>query len=284
VRTDRLGAISAVAVGLAVALIGSSLGAARPGSGKFTHPRRVENRWYPLRPGARYLYTGSEYVGGRRLAHTDVFIVTGLTKVIDGVRTVVVWDRDYDLGQLAEGELAFFAQDDRGTVWLFGEYPEEFSHGKVTGAPDTWITGIRGARRGIAMRADPRPGTPSYAQGVAPAIGFHDRARVYRTGLHNCVPVGCHSNVLETEEWSPDEPRSRQFKYYAPGIGNIRVAFAGGGRRESLTLRSLTRLSGAAFAPVNAQALAIDTRGRRTNKGVYGRTAPAVLGPASGDV
>jgi hypothetical protein len=247
------------------------------GSASFRHAGRISNRWLPLRPGTKFVYTGSEYVGGRRVNHRVVFIVTDLVKVIDGVGTVVVWDRDYDSGTLAEGELAFDAQDDAGNVWLFGEYPEEYSHGRVTGAPDTWISGLAGAHRGIAMQADPRTGTPSYSQGRAPDIGFADRARVYRTGESNCVPTGCYTSVLVTEEWSPSEPSQRQFKYYAPTIGNIRVGFGGAGQREDLVLQDLVHLDAKAMASVDAAALAIDRRGARISRRVYAHTAPAAI-------
>ena len=55
-----------------------------------------------------------------------IFTVTDLTKEINGVRTVVLWDRDINAGKLLEGELALWAQDDDGNVWLLGEYPEEY--------------------------------------------------------------------------------------------------------------------------------------------------------------
>ena len=58
--------------------------------------------------------------GGGGAPHRVTFIVTDLTKVINGVRTVVVWDRDVSNGQLVESELAFFAQDNVGRVWNLG--------------------------------------------------------------------------------------------------------------------------------------------------------------------
>ena len=40
------------------------------------------------------------------------------------------------------------------------------------------------------MRAEPRLGTPSYAQGYAPPpINWIDRGRVYKVGQKTCVPV-----------------------------------------------------------------------------------------------
>jgi hypothetical protein len=269
----------ALAIALVVLLALAASASPADGATKpsFSHPTRIHNRWSPLRPGTKLVYTGSEFIGNRRVNHRVVFIVTDLVKVIDGVRTVVVWDRDFDSGKLLEGELAFDAQDDSRTVWLFGEYPEEYSRGKLTGAPDTWISGIAHARRGIAMQANPRTGMPSYSQGVAPRIGFADRAQVYLTGQRNCVPVGCYANVLVTQEWSRSEPGQRQFKYYAPGVGNIRVGFSGGGQREDLVLRTLAHLSRRDMARVDAAALAVDRRGPRVSK-VYARTSPATIG------
>lgn len=266
--------VLAIASAALLALAASPSPAARAAKASFSHPTRINNRWLPLRHGTKLVYTGSEYLGNRRVNHRVVFVVTDLVKVIDGVRTVVVWDRDFNSGKLLEGELAFDAQDDSGTVWLFGEYPEEYSHGKPTGAPDAWISGTAHARRGIAMQAKPRAGTPSYSQGLAPEIGFADRAKVYLTGQRNCVPAGCYANILVNEEWSPSEPRQRQFKYYAPGIGNTRVGFSGGGQREDLVLRTLAHLSRRDMARLDAAALVADRRGPRLSK-VYARTSPA---------
>jgi len=41
--------------------------------------------------------------------------VTDLTKVVNGVRTVVVWDVDYKDGKVAESEIVFFALRERAT-------------------------------------------------------------------------------------------------------------------------------------------------------------------------
>src|SRR5215208_7515564 len=54
-----------------------------------------------------------------------------------------------------------------GNVWHMGEYPEEYENGEFEKAPG-WLAGFKGAKAGIAMRAQPRLKTPSYAQGYAP--------------------------------------------------------------------------------------------------------------------
>jgi hypothetical protein len=249
--------------------------AASSGAGRFSHPTTIDNRWLPLRPGTKWVLEGRTSNGKARVPHRVEFVVTDLTKTIDGVRTVVVWDRDYDRGRLVEGELAFFAQDDAGSVWSYGEYPEEWKGAKLDGAPSTWIPGVAGARPGIMMQAAPRPGTASYLQGWAPTIDFRDKARVGGVSKRVCVPTGCYDNVLVTEERSPDEPDARQIKYYAAGLGNIRVGFKGDGQRESLVLVKTERLDGRARTRERRGALELDRRGYSVSKDVYGRTTPA---------
>jgi hypothetical protein len=244
--------------------------------GTFSHPFTIDNQWFPLGPGHQFILEGRANRGHGRLRHRVVFTVTDLTKVIDGVSTLVLWDRDYNAGTLEEAEITFHAQDDEGNVWNFGEYPEEYEHGKLTGAPDTWLAGTARARAGIIMLARPRPGTPSYLQGWAPAIEFADRARVYGTQRRDCVPLGCYGNVLVTDEWNPAEPGAHQRKYYAPGVGNVRVGAAGeDSERETLVLVKVRHLSSGAMATVRAQALKLDRRAYRTRPDLYSHTRPA---------
>jgi hypothetical protein len=75
--------------------------------GNFPPSAKVDNPWYPLVPGTQYIMEGRANRGEGRQPHRVVFTVTDLTKVIDGVRTIVVWDRDINEGQLEEAELAF---------------------------------------------------------------------------------------------------------------------------------------------------------------------------------
>jgi hypothetical protein len=225
----------------------------------FTDSANVDNAWNPLVPGTKLVYEGKVNDGKDRLSHRVVFIVTDLTKTIDGVETAVIWDRDYTGGELVEAEIAFFAQDDSGNVWLFGEYPEEYDGGKVVDAP-TWLQGLAGAQAGVFMRADPQPETPEYAQGVAAKVGFTDRAFVHSIEAENCVPYQCFENVLVVDEYNPDEPGKHQLKYYAEGVGNIRVGWSG--RREKdkevLFLVDAQQLDEAGLAEARDAALALE--------------------------
>jgi hypothetical protein len=242
---------------------------------KFSDPTTIDNRWFPLKPGSQFVYEGSAIADDRRIHRRVVFTITDLTKMINGVRTVVAWDRDYNNGQLVEPELVFFAQDNDGNVWSLGQYPEEYEDGELVGTP-AWIAGLEGAKAGIVMRAQPRTETSDYSQGWGPKVGYADRAKVHKVGQETCVALGCYQNVLVTDEWDEADPAARQRKYYASGVGNIRVGWAGRDEeREELSLVSLVQLEPKAIAGVRSQALKLEQRAYTLSKHLYGRTAPA---------
>ena len=243
---------------------------------RFSAPLRADNRMFPLAPGTQYVYRGKIVEGGESKAHSVVFTVTGLTKVVGGVPTVVAWDRDFLEGKLQEQELALFAQDDRGTLWNFGEYPEEYENGKFTGAPSTWIRGARNAYGGIHMLARPTGGA-QYSEGRIRAIGFYDLSRIISTSRATCVQAGCFQHVLVVDEWSPGDPISgHQIKYYAPGVGLVRVGARGGDSQEFLALSEVRHLGQTGMAEITAGALAMDRRAYRVSK-VYRFSQPAAL-------
>ena len=246
---------------------------------QFDNSTSITNRWMPLKPGTQRIYEGTAILEGEksRSARRVVSTVTDVGKPIAGVQTLVVLEKDYTAGQLGEVSLSFFAQDNAGNVWLLGEYPEEYENGKFADAP-AWITGQKGARAGIAMLANPRVGTPDYSQGFAPPPeDFSDRARVYKTGQRTCTPVKCYNKVVVTEEFAPGEPGSFQLKYYAPGVGNVRVGWRGAKEeeKEELALVGLKQLSPQALAKVRKEAIALDKRAYKNSKDVYAKTQPA---------
>ena len=244
---------------------------------RFENSAHIDNMWLPFTPGTQFVYEGSATIEDEgRQPRRVVTTVTDLTKEIGGVRTLVISEKDYTAGQLSEPELAFFAQDDAGNVWLVGEYPEEYENGRFDKAP-AWINGQEGARAGITMLADPRIDTPDYAQGFAPPpVEFTDRGEVYKTDQQTCVPVDCYRNVLVTEEFNPDEPDSYQLKYYAPGVGNVRVGWRGKKEeeKETLKLTDYRHLSPEALAKVRRDAMEMDQRAYKRSEAYQG-TQPA---------
>jgi len=177
-----------------------------------------------------------------------------------------------------EAEIAFFAQDDAGNVWQLGEYPEEYENGKILASP-LWIHGLQGARAGLTMRALPRTRTSSYSLGWGPAVGFNDRAKVLRTGTKTCVPLDCYTNVLVMNEFNPDEPGKHQLKYYARGVGNVRVGWAGKNEdtKETLVLVAVNRLGPKAMAEARVAARELEASAYKRRK-AYRQTPPLERG------
>lgn len=245
----------------------------------FASSPSVSNRYLPLVPGTQIILDGF-VVGadGSHIAHRIESTVTDLTKVVDGVRGITVLERDFQGTplMLQESELFFQAQDTTGREWLLGEYPEEYAAGRLTGAPATWISGVGGDTAGIAMLANPQVGDPTYLQGHAPSVGFHDCATVFHTGeSHVCVPAGCFDDVLVTDEFSPkDRPGGHQRKFYAPGVGNIEVTAVGGVDPETVSATRTGSLCASDFAALRRLALEQDARGYGQSPKVYGTTPP----------
>ena len=122
--------------------------------GDFTHPR--QNPYFPLLPGAviplpRAPKSGVQYI--------ERVLVTQQTKRIQGVATTVVRDilRRAD-GTLAEKTRDWYAADNAGNVWYFGEATATYNkHGHIQSREGSWQAGVGGAVAGQIMPADPRP-------------------------------------------------------------------------------------------------------------------------------
>jgi hypothetical protein len=268
---------SSASAGASASAGGNQSGAvASPSAGpdQFSAPLTVDNPMFPLAVGTQFTYQGRIVQDGESKPHSVTFTVSDVNKTVDGVRTVVAWDRDFLEGKLQEQELAFFAQDNQGNVWNFGEYPEEYDGGKFTGAPSTWIRGADGAYGGIHMLSQPRLGM-KYREGLVPSIEFDDVSVVSRTIQQACLAGVCYHQVLVVDETSPNDPTSgHQIKYYAPRTGLIQVAARGGDTQEFLTLTGVRHLGPADMAKVRSEVLAMDKRAYKVSK-VYATTKPA---------
>ncbi len=240
----------------------------------FTHPVTIDNEWLPLLAGRRWIFDGVLIEEGERTPHRITVTVTHLTKVIDGVPTAVVWIEDINEGELVEKEIAFYAEDDEGTVWFFGEHPEELEDGEVVDAP-TWIAGLADAKPGVMMFADPDSHPGTYFQGLGPEVGWSDFSRLDAAGISDCVLTGCYTDVDRFAESSLDEEGIFQLKSYARGVGEIRVGWRGESDSvEELELKSTAVVRGAALAKFDDMALALEAHAYQISRDVYGKTEP----------
>jgi hypothetical protein len=198
--------------------------------------RVVDNRFFPLAPGTRYVYKGIE----DSETETNVTIVTHDRKNIVGVSAVVVFDRVFVHGELKEKTFDWYAQDKDGNVWYLGEDTKEFENGRVVSTEGSWETGKHGAKAGIIMLAHPRV-TDKYRQEFL-AGEAEDVARVVDRGLDVRVPYGSFHNCLKTVEFTRLEPGVTEAKDFCPGIGFVK-AHGIEGPETSLVLTAITRTS-----------------------------------------
>jgi hypothetical protein len=240
----------------------------------FSRSTVIDNEWTPMLPGTRWVYEGVALEEGDKIPHRIEFTVTDLTKEIQGVDTVVAWIVDIANGEVAEKEIAFYAQDDDGNVWYFGEHPEEYKNGEFDTAP-TWIAGVEEAQPGLKMWADPQVGIPSYFQGWAPTVEWSDFGTIEETQGERCVPTDCYEDVLTIAESSLDEVGIYQLKYYARGVGEIEVGWRGDPlNAEELKLVELAPLSPEELASIRAEALALEAHAYQIS-GEYFYTSPS---------
>ncbi|WP_191839057.1 hypothetical protein [Catellatospora chokoriensis] len=247
----------------------------------FADSARIDNKRDPLPPGTRFVLDGQTAEGPHRV----VLIVTDLVKRIDGVWTRVLWDQDLQGDPLAlvESELAFHAQDKADNVWVLGEYPEEFEGGVFTGAPNTWISGVAGAKGGVLVPGRPRKGGP-FLQGFAPAIDFLDCGQVVKTSQDDvCAGGVCYDKVTQIREFSPLDPDGgSQLKFYAPGVGNIKITAEGDPEGEFLDLTGRSKLTLKERIRADLAALRLERRAYANSK-VYRTTSPMLLWPGDPD-
>jgi hypothetical protein len=159
------------------------------------------NRYFILEPGYFLVLEG----GDVRL----VITVKHQTKKVDGVECRVVEERETEGAKLVEVSNNYFAISKRtNSVYYFGE-----------DAGGAWLSGRQGARFGLMM-----PGLPlvkaRHYQEIAPGVAM-DRAEIVSVSETVTTPAGEFKNCLKVEETTPLEPGTKEYKYYAPGIGLV---------------------------------------------------------------
>jgi hypothetical protein len=217
----------------ALALSALLLVAAGCGGSSSSSPRyfaQVTNAWFPLRPGAVWVYRGVKDGEPSR----DVVRVTSIVRVIDGAPTVGVSDQLYLSGRLEERTTDYYTQDEKGNVWYFGEDTAELDkQGNVRTTEGSWLAGVHGAKPGIFMYAVPEVGQSARQEFLKGQAEDHFQVLRLDAGVH--VPYGSSQKALLTKEWTPLEPAVLDHKYYLRGVGTVlEQTVKGGPERNEL--------------------------------------------------
>jgi hypothetical protein len=222
-RAKRLVAlgVTAFVVGAVASMVAGPASGEAKAAASFTTV--IDNPYFPLPVGATWVYRGVR----DGVSQTDRVTVTSHTKVVDGETILVVRDVAKHGTRLLEKTFDWYAQDDLGAVWYFGEDTATYGpNGQVTSTEGSWTAGVDGAVRGIIMEADPQ--VPDGYRQEFYAGQAEDSAWVLSLGNAVTVPYGRVHHVLRTMEWTPLEPDVVDQKYYGRGIGIVKeVAVAG---------------------------------------------------------
>lgn len=203
----------------------------------FSHPLSITNRYFPLAPGRRIVY----YEFTRDECIVNDFVVSSQTKSFKGAYTGLVarvildksWlDRDCDGNRdvLLEDTKDWYAQDNAGNVWYFGEDTIEYqfdANGNPAGSSKfgSWEAGIDGARAGLIMLVNPQIGQyyqQEYYAGVA-----EDKGKVAALNASVSIGLGDFTGCVVTKEWSPLDTGAIERKSYCPNIGLLLVEEVG---------------------------------------------------------
>jgi hypothetical protein len=176
-------------------------------------PNPINNKYLTYTPGTVLEYHTFDAEG--QLTEIRTVTVTNQTKVIDGVTCTVVTDvvRDAETNKLIEKTEDYFAQDNAGNVWYFGEQAVNYVYDDVTGklleknTQGSWLAGTQTpsgaiAEPGIAMEANPKVGD-TYNQENAPDLA-EDYARITSLkGNTSLDEFGALKNLLVTLDLNP---------------------------------------------------------------------------------
>ena len=203
----------------------------------------VVNPFLPLEVGNVWEYAHRD--GG-----SNVVTVTGETINILGVECLVVTDNEFDEeGNPTEVTRDYFAMDEFGRVWYFGEDTVELPSGDPAG---TWRAGVvpedgqEAAQPGIIMPApDELEVGLTYLEEEADPVAL-DRASVKSLSANvDLEEFGFFTDALKTKNDTALEPGNVEHKFYVAELGPVLitagnteeelVSFETGGQQVTIT-------------------------------------------------
>jgi len=173
------------------------------------------NYFLPLVPG---LYQVLETKNHRVKV---VVTVTDRTRLVDGVETRIVTEREEHDGALTEITENYEAISTKtNSVYYFGEYATQYKDGQAVGHHGSWLAGENGASFGMLLPGVPLLGAKFLQENAAPIA--LDRSQIIEENVTVATPAGTLKGCLrvyDTDGLDPSAPPEN--KLYCHGIGNI---------------------------------------------------------------
>ena len=183
----------------------------------FTNSTSFTNPYFPAKRNKTYTYEGETEDGFEHIEEVRL----NTFKNILGVQCIVVNFKAYVDETLIEEAFDWYAQDDAGNVWYFGEAVDNYNEdGILEDHEGSWEAGVDGAEPGIIMLAEPKNGM-KYREEFYPGEA-EDEAHVIGTKLTVTTPLGTFTNCIKTKNYTRLERGIIEHKYYAPNVGLIK--------------------------------------------------------------
>jgi len=210
----------------------------------FGNPLNIDNSFFPFQPGGLKLYAGSDH--GTKTTAIDNYLTATRTFNLDGTNVAchILVEESYENDSLVERSANYFAQADDGTVYYFGEVVNIFQDGVVVSHEGSWLVGGptlssdppdagNATRPGLFMPANPELGDMFKPENLFPIVDETDE--IVGVDQDVLVSAGKFDDAIAVQE-SSQLDSAIEFKWYAPGVGVVRVKAHG----ETLRLESST--------------------------------------------
>lgn len=197
----------------------------------FTHPTRITNPLHPTSKVDQVIYGGQ--VDGKpfRTEFTRLSYPKTITWRGKPTEVAIMQYLAFSDGRIHEVALDWFAQDDAGNVWYFGEDVFNHEDGAVADTAGTWMAG-RDGPAAMIMPADPQPGDVYRPENVPDKV--FEEVTVKAVGQRMDGPSGPIAGALTVTELHMDN--TREDKTFAPGYGEYSTSSGGDVEQASLAM------------------------------------------------
>ncbi len=180
----------------------------------FSNPTTITNPWFSLPVGREFELEGETDAG----TETIEIEITGETKKVMGIQTLVYRDIVWVDGEVVEDTRDYLAQDNAGNVWYFGEDVDNHENGKIVDHDGSWLAGVDGAKPGYWMKANPKVGD-FYKQEFY-AGEAEDEAKVLSVTQKVTTDLATYNNCIKIQDIVPGDPVV-EYKYYCKQVGGL---------------------------------------------------------------
>jgi hypothetical protein len=182
----------------------------------FSHPTSISNPLFPVRWLRQAVQLGHDAEGSLRQEVTLLPETRTIRWRGSPVQTLVQQLVASSDGRILEVAVDYFAQDDRGAVWYFGEAVDNYEDGVIADHDGSWLAG-RDGPPGMIMPAHPQVGDHYRPENI-PGLVFEE-VEVLRVNQTVPGPRGPVRGAIAVREHPMDG--ALEDKVFAPGYGEF---------------------------------------------------------------